>query len=740
MDKFLQLPDDMNAICDIYRDEICYYYYILQIYRNKPIVKNEDIQHLENPLGKSVKKVLDIVKGGGDLSSLIEPTLDRWGNYYSNISEFYFLLEEYGIRGNTDFVMQVMDLEPNHMLKKAIDFFCSYRVYTHEEEEELYRITYNGKLKILKYDIVYYLFLLEENAFYENIPTYEYFCNNFTGDIFNRLVANIENRFISMVNDEDSSDLEIGYDDFTKIAKISEIPPDDVWLRAHFGSSSTDVRFKCEYKEVVKYGEKPFDYKHVYQTTSAKLTDKSKEDLRFLLKKIGAPYNKTYYDYVSFLYNTSMIKGTDLKKVFGSSDSFINLCHLYRIYQIFVPSPIKPKQFLNHTHIVGRSGSGKSELLKTIIKQVGESCILIDPHGDIADSLDKKQNFFKIAPTESRFVINPFDIDDKSIDNRELVAEEIIQLLQEIIQDSNVSVLMKTVSFPIISTLLKLSYADFKMLADCINPISGIEHLEQLTPFVDDHLKHIWKDLKTDTYDTTKRSIFNRLQSFLNKHKIISTVCGYDDFGTTIKRVEQGENLVISLPIPQMGEDVSEVLGRFFMCRMQIWAKRRQSLAEKDRKPVLLIIDECQNFLSEETARTLDQFGRKFGLYMVLAHQHINQIDGKGLKGSILANCKNKIVGYCDESTAKPMGSAIGVSYDEFTKLKKGHFWSLFEDQKPLKFYARLAKFKTIGETINYAQSQNTEFVDGWELVQMDMKKTTQNTAKTPKFTAKFDL
>ena len=86
------------------------------------------------------------------------------------------------------------------------------------------------------------------------------------------------------------------------------------------------------------------------------------------------------------------------------------------------------------------------------------------------------------------------------------------------------------------------------------------------------------------------------------------------------------------------------------------------------------------------------------------------------------------------------MGSAIGVSYDEFTKLKKGHFWSLFEDQKPLKFYARLAKFKTIGETINYAQSQNTEFVDGWELVQMDMKKTTQNTAKTPKFTAKFDL
>lgn len=544
-----------------------------------------------------------------------------------------------------------------------------------------------------------------------NIPTYKFFCENLTGDFYNRLVKYLERRV-----EKPKWHLEgVTNPNNRKIEDISDLT----------------ITFNCNFKESYDYAKQEYNYTDV----TAKMDNYSKEILKDFLIKKGFPYEENYQEYIMFLQNMDY----DIK-VFIKKHYTVFKYHLNDVFTKYVPSDIKPQQFLNHTHIVGRSGSGKSEFLKTIIKQVGESCILLDPHGDIADSLDKKENFFKIAPTESRFVINPFDIEDKSIDNRELVSEEIIQLLQEIIQDSNVSVLMKTISFPIISTLLKLPYADFRMFADCINPISGIEHLERLTPLVDDHLKHIWNDLKTDTYDTTKRSIFNRLQSFLNKHKIVSTVCGYDDFGSTIKRVEQGENLVISLPIPQLGEDVSEVLGRFFMCRMQIWAKRRQTLTEKDRKPVLLIVDECQNFLSEETARTLDQFGRKFGLYMVLAHQHIAQIDGKGLKGSIMANCKNKIVGYCDESTARAMSGAIkNTTAQDFQELGKGHFWGLFENKEPLKFYARMALFfpDLDSDGVKYAHTNNTDFVDGWELAKIKKKPTTTPNAQ---FKPKFDL
>lgn len=543
-----------------------------------------------------------------------------------------------------------------------------------------------------------------------NIPTYKFFCENLTGDFYNRLVKYLERRV-----EKPKWHLEgVTNPNNRKIEDISDLT----------------ITFNCNFKESYDYAKQEYNYTDV----TAKMDNYSKEILKDFLIKKGFPYEKNYQEYIRLLQNMDYNI-----KVFIKKHYTVFKYHLNDIFTKYVPSNIKPNQFINHTHIVGRSGSGKSEFLKTIIKQVGKSCILLDPHGDIADSLDKKENFFKIAPTESRFVINPFDIEDKSIDNRELVAEEIIQLLQEIIQDSNVSVLMKTISFPIISTLLKLPYADFRMFSECINPLSGVDILEDLTPYVDDHLKKLWEDLKTDAYDSTKRSVFNRLQSFLNKSKIINTVCGYDDFLPTIERVEQGENLVISLPIPQLGEDVAEVLGRFFMCRMQIWAKRRQNLEQHQRKPIVLIVDECQNFLSQETAKTLDQFGRKFGLYMILAHQHINQIDGRGLKGSILANCKNKIVGYCDESTARTMSGAMkNTQAEDFQDLKKGHFWGVFEDQEPLKFYARRALFldDLDDERTKYAPTKNADYVDGWELAKIKKKPT----APSSQFKPKFDL
>lgn len=582
-----------------------------------------------------------------------------------------------------------------------------------------------------------------KNFFQTRPVSYKMFCENIAGDFFSNYVNCIEQSILKpkerFYNDQFILPETISFQVTPELSVYFNISYDTCKQYRDNTSQGQFLLVKDEdyYSTNIRYDKaNSIGLETKYIIKNVKMKDFSKNELRKFLEEKGFPYGDTFQEYIRFLNNMKYQIGFFAYKEAKPHFTF----ELENFLKIFIPSKIKSRNFINHTHIIGRSGSGKSELLKAIIKQMRKRCILIDPHGDIADSLDRKHNFRKIAPMEQRFVINPFDIKDKSLDNRELVTEEIIQLLQEIIQDSNVSVLMKTIAFPIISTLLKLSYADFRMFADCINPISGIKHLERLTPLVDDHLKLIWEDLKTDTYDTTKRSIFNRLQSFLNKHKIVSTVCGYDDFGNAMGYVEADWNIVVSLPIPLLGEDVSEVLGRFFMCRMQIWAKRRQKLAQEERKPVLLIVDECQNYLSEETARTLDQFGRKFGLYMVLAHQHIGQIDGKGLKGSMLANCKNKIVGYCDDSTISIMSKAMGVPPDEFKDLKSGHFWGLFENQEPLKFYSRMVRYKDYREQVMYVESKNTEFLNGWELVEDDINNTAKNEHKTPKFTAKFDL
>lgn len=451
-------------------------------------------------------------------------------------------------------------------------------------------------------------------------------------------------------------------------------------------------------------------------------------------------------------------------------DAFLSI---KRILGLFLPAHLPKSLVVSPSYIVGQSGSGKSELLKTLLYYFNTHhkapCILLDPHGDLADSLDGEDNptnqngvafisrsmgkkgfskCWKIAPHESRFVVNPFDIDDKSPANRELVAQEITQLMIQMVADTGLSALMETISFPIIYTLLKLPYADFSMFADCIRPSTGQEKLEELRGLVEPHHSGIWADLCGDTYDTTKRSVFNRLQSFLNKRVIGETLNGRDDLGQAMARIADGENLIISLPIPTIGEQASQVLGRFFLTRLQIWAKRRQEIPENQRYPVFLIVDEVQNFLSAETARTLDQFGRKFGLFMVLANQHIKQIEDTQLKGSILANCKNKIVGMSDKATRQALAGEMGLNADDFLSLRAGNFLAKFGADTALKLYAKMVPRLTYQKDENskeikpprpyYAESQNHgESPDGWELAGKWVFRTG---GKAEKIKPKYDL
>lgn len=435
----------------------------------------------------------------------------------------------------------------------------------------------------------------------------------------------------------------------------------------------------------------------------------SEQDAIEEFKKHGFPYSESYQEYIRYLKNNfeSMHVLRDLKITFNE------------IINIFIPYPFDIEQIKRgHTYIVGRSGSGKSELLKGLCTRLGTSYVLIDPHGDLADDLGIMDALspWRIAPHEKRFVVNPFDIEDKTEENRELVAQEITNLIAELVEDSGLSRLMTTIIFPIVYTLLKLDYADFKMLTDCINPNTGKDYLKRLRHLVEPHHLAIWRELEDDTYDTSKQSVFNRLQSLLNYRLVMQTLCGRDDFsGVLEQELKHGIGAIVSLPIPTIGETVAVTLGRFFMTRMQIWAKRRAKLPKNERKPICLVVDEFHNFMSHSTAETLDQFGRKFGLFMVLAHQHIQQITDREVRGSVLANTINKIAGVSNNETRQALAREMTIDASELERLKTGHFWGSFGSATPVAFYARMVKKKHKARMVYHDSKNGSELVDGWD-------------------------
>ena len=54
---------------------------------------------------------------------------------------------------------------------------------------------------------------------------------------------------------------------------------------------------------------------------------------------------------------------------------------------------IKQADRLMHTYIIGKTGTGKSTLLETMIMQdiyAGRGCCLLDPHGDLVEKVVSK--------------------------------------------------------------------------------------------------------------------------------------------------------------------------------------------------------------------------------------------------------------------------------------------------------------------------------------------------------------
>lgn len=441
------------------------------------------------------------------------------------------------------------------------------------------------------------------------------------------------------------------------------------------------------------------------------IRDFNRKNISSFFRATGLPYKPTISEYRRYILTN--IPQLQFKTYQGSTSILINT-----ILNILLPSRIDRSYFNNHTYIVGGSGSGKSELIRTIGHFIGENTVVIDPHGDLAREMGKTA--YNIEPHARRFVINPFDIEDRSDKYREIAAQEITDLLREMIRDVGLSSLMETIAFPVIYTLLKLPYSDFRMFAECMNPKKGKARLRALREHVDPILHaEIWDELEADTYDTSKQSLFNRLQGFLNKRAILETVCGRDDFKNYFD-LEKGvvcNNIVVNLA--GLGNDVCETIGRMFMTRMQIWAKNRQRIPESKRTPVFLIVDEFQNFIGEHLSHTLEEYGRKFKLYLTLAHQHVGQISVP-LRGAIMANMKNKIAGVSDMTTRQKVAQEMGIDADVLDRLKAGHFYGRFVGGDTFPFYAR--KIPSLGgvERVFCASANGSEIVNGWDGFDLD--------------------
>lgn len=320
----------------------------------------------------------------------------------------------------------------------------------------------------------------------------------------------------------------------------------------------------------------------------------------------------------------------------------------YRRYQDPAPFGFTLRDRLMHAYLIGQTGTGKSTLLFNLAVQDakhGNGFCLIDPHGDLAESVHRSipqdHLYWDVADPACPLGYNP--LAPVSSAYRPLVASGLIETLKKQWPDAWGARMEHLLRYAVLA-LLEQPSAD---LRDIMKLFVFKGFRRQITERVTDpQVRSFWKyEFPALNYQTSADGvspIANKLGAFLAHPLVRTALCEPAEPLRFRKLMDTGQVLIVNLAKGRLGADVSNVMGGLITSNMMHAAFTRHGLPEAARRPFFLYVDEFHNLTTKSFAGLLSE-ARKYGLGLTLAHQHLSQTDTE-VRDAILGNVGSMVV------------------------------------------------------------------------------------------------
>ena len=181
-----------------------------------------------------------------------------------------------------------------------------------------------------------------------------------------------------------------------------------------------------------------------------------------------------------------------------------------------------------------------------------------------------------------------------------------------------------------------------------------------------------WNAFSAGQREQALAPLANKLRAFLSQRQLRNVLCQPEapDFE---RIVADGKILVCSLPKGVLGGDAASLIGSVITYRLWHAAMRLGPLSE--RPPFLCLIDEFHQFchLPQGLAEGLAE-ARGYRLGFVLAHQHLGQLVDRELSDAVEANCQTKICFRLSPGDGKRMARTFAPRLDEYDLEHLGSF------------------------------------------------------------------
>ncbi len=389
----------------------------------------------------------------------------------------------------------------------------------------------------------------------------------------------------------------------------------------------------------------PFAYEE-FLFSVIKISGNKKSDvinLYKILKEGNSPmeYKSVLSDSISFY------KGNNNNDVISESDEIIAPSKFFKkdIFKlgknfsktIYIGNDLVD----NHSYISGKTGVGKSSLMKSLISQSIENnkrVILIDPHGLSSEILEGNGNIgekvIHIDFSKLDFHFNPL-LNKENFDTS-LLTDSIVSLFKNLYSDfwgpQTEDIFRRSLRALILSDI-PLSIYDIESF------LTNFKFRKTILSNISDKDTIIYFENIFDKWGSMSQ--LDRISPILNKIGRIKGDSFLKDFLSSAspqldfsKLFKNGKSIFIDVNKSIIGNDNSKFIGAFILSYLQQFI-----LSSKENFRFSIYIDEFQNFVNDSFLFLLSE-SRKYGVNLVLSNQYISQVD-LSYQDAILENCRN---------------------------------------------------------------------------------------------------
>lgn len=334
---------------------------------------------------------------------------------------------------------------------------------------------------------------------------------------------------------------------------------------------------------------------------------------------------------------------------------------------------LTPAQRMRHTYVIGASGTGKTTLLRNLLLQditAGEGVALLDPHGDLVDSIvaqmpaSRLDDVVLFDASDEAYPIGFNILHAHSEAEKTLLASDLTMTFRRLSESWGDR--MHTILANGIMAMLDHSEGGTLMTLRrfLTDKVFRQQYLRQIS---DTEIRYFWERQYPLYTGRPEASVLTRLDTFL-RQKTIRNMVAQPKSSINFSAVMDGRKiLLVKLAHGAIGEENAHLLGSLIVTAIYQAALRRQAQAEASRIPFYLYIDEFQNLVTPSMEAILSG-ARKYNLGMTLAHQERRQLLSKDrdVASSVIANAYTHLcfrLGH-EDAAALAKGLSFFDAYD----------------------------------------------------------------------------